>query len=124
LPTIDTVVLACPATEITRGLVDAHFLRALKAGALLINIARGSLIDETALLSGLQAGQPGHAVLDVFKKEPLPDDHPFWHHQNVTLTAHTSNAGGGTRGRGDELFLSNIERFVAGKTPLDISPAG
>ena len=124
LPTIDTVVLACPATETTRGLVDATFLRALKPGALLINIARGSLIDEAALLKGLDAGQPGHAVLDVFETEPLPNDHPFWHHESVTLTAHTSNAGSGTRGRGDELFVSNLERFAAGKQPSDVAPAG
>jgi phosphoglycerate dehydrogenase-like enzyme len=62
--------------------------------------------------------------LDVFETEPLPNDHPFWYHQSVTLTAHTSNAGSGTRGRGDELFLSNLERFAAGKQPSDVAPAG
>lgn len=124
LPQADVVVLACPASAATESLVDEAFLAALKPDTLLINVARGSLIDEQALLRSLDHGRPGHAVLDVFRTEPLPSEHPFWRHPSVTVTAHTSNAGSGTRGRGDELFLSNLERFAAGEAPLDIAPAG
>ncbi|MBT6272939.1 MAG: D-2-hydroxyacid dehydrogenase [Chromatiales bacterium] len=120
VPEADFVVLACPATEETRGVVDAAFLSAMKPEALLINVARGSLIDETALLASLDAGIPAKAVLDVFETEPLPKDSELWRHPRVIVTAHTSNAGSGTRGRGDELFLSNLERFMAGEEPSDL----
>ena len=116
----DFVVLACPATEATKGLVNSQFLAQLKENALLINIARGSLIDEQALLTSLEQGRPARAVLDVFAKEPLPAESPLWQHPRVTITAHTSNAGSGTRPRGDELFLSNLQRFLAGEEPTDI----
>ena len=124
LPNADVVVLACPATDATRGLVDMTFLGAMKADSLLVNVARGSLIDESALLASLDAGRPGRAVLDVFTTEPLPGASPLWRHPQVTVTAHISNAGDGTRMRGDELFLSNLERFAAGDRPLDIAAAG
>jgi phosphoglycerate dehydrogenase-like enzyme len=124
LPRADFVVLACPATDATRGLVDATFLGAMKSDALLVNIARGSLIDEQALATSLDVGRPGRAVLDVFATEPLPEASPLWRHPRVTVTAHISNAGDGTRMRGDELFLSNLERFAAGDTPSDIAAAG
>lgn len=119
LPRADIVLLACPATEETRGIADASFFAKLKPGALFINVARGSLVDEAALLEGLANEHPAHAVLDVFETEPLPEDNPLWRHPRVTVTAHTSNAGGGTRMRGDELFISNLERFVAGQPLLD-----
>jgi phosphoglycerate dehydrogenase-like enzyme len=116
----DFVVLACPANDATIGMVDREFLAGMKQGAVLINVARGSLIDEQALIAGLANQQPAQAVLDVFQTEPLPPDNPLWDHEQVTITAHTSNAGSGTRPRGDELFLSNLERLVAGEDPTDV----
>ena len=121
LPRADVIVLACPATAATRGMVDESFLNATKETALLINVARGSLLDENVLMKSLDAGRPAHAVLDVFETEPLPCAAALWRHPCITVTAHTSNAGSGTRSRGDELFLSNLERFIAGDTPLDIA---
>lgn len=116
----DFVVLACPATEQTIGMVDARFISGMKQGSAIINVARGSLIDEQALLAGLADERPAYAALDVFQSEPLPEDSPLWEHPHVTVTAHTSNAGRGTRPRGDELFLSNLELFLAGEEPTDL----
>lgn len=119
LGNIDIVVLACPETDKTRGMVDAAFIGAMKPGSLLVNIARGGLIDDEALLAGLDAGRPGAAVLDVFNVEPLPSDHAYWNHPRVTVTAHMSNAGAGTVTRGDEQFLGNLDAYLAGETPTD-----
>ena len=111
----DVVVLACALTDETRNLANAGFFSAMKPGAILINIGRGGLVDEDALRVGLDTDQPGHAVLDVFQTEPLPADHWLWEHPKVRVTAHTSNSGQGTPGRGDDLFVANLERFLAGK---------
>ncbi|MEM7405517.1 MAG: D-2-hydroxyacid dehydrogenase [Pseudomonadota bacterium] len=120
LPEADFIVLACPATAATEGMVNAAFIEACRDTAVLINVARGALVDEQALLAGLDRGQPARAVLDVFATEPLPSDSPMWQHPRVTVTAHTSNAGSGTRPRGDTLFLTNLERFLAGQEPTDV----
>jgi phosphoglycerate dehydrogenase-like enzyme len=117
LPEADVVVLACALNDETRGMCDEAFFRAMKPGAVLINIGRGGLVDEDALRSGLDRDQPGHAVLDVFRTEPLPADSWFWDHPKVRVSAHTSNSGDGNAGRGDELFLENLRRYLA-KEPL------
>lgn len=124
LPSADIVVLACPLNQHTRGLVDVSFFRAMKPGAILVNIARGPLINDGALIRGLDAGTPSLAILDVFHTEPLPDGDPLWTHPKVRLTPHTSFAGNGSQGRWDQLFLDNIARFVADE-PLgqEVDPA-
>jgi phosphoglycerate dehydrogenase-like enzyme len=113
LPQADVVVLACALNDETRNLCDDAFFRAMKPGAILINIGRGGLVDEDALKAGLDRDQPAHAVLDVFQTEPLPADSWFWDHPKVRVTAHTSNSGDGNLGRGDELFLENLRRYLA-----------
>ncbi|HEX4710372.1 NAD(P)-dependent oxidoreductase [Phenylobacterium sp.] len=113
----DVVALACALNDETRGLCDEAFFRALKPGAILINIGRGGLVDEDALKSGLDRDQPAHAVLDVFATEPLPADSWFWDHPKVRVSAHTSNSGDGNLARGDDLFLENLRRYLA-KEPL------
>lgn len=88
----DVVALVLPLTAATRGIVDSRFLAAMKPGAGLINVGRGALVDEAALLAGLYARRPAHAVLDVFAAEPLPAGHPFWAHPQVTVTPHCAGA--------------------------------
>lgn len=117
LPEADVIVLACALNAETRGMCDEAFFRALKPGAILINIGRGGLVDEDALRAGLDRDQPAHAVLDVFATEPLPADSWFWDHPKVRVSAHTSNSGDGNLARGDTLFLENLRRYLA-KQPL------
>ena len=119
LPEADVIVLACPLNAQTAGLADARFFDALKPGCTLVNIARGGLIDDAAMIAALDNGQLGAAVLDVFHQEPLPTDDPLWSHPKVRATSHTSFSGSGTRGRWDELFFENIQRFVRGETLLN-----
>jgi phosphoglycerate dehydrogenase-like enzyme len=115
LPTQDVVVLSCTLTEETRGMVDQQFLAAMKRQAILVNIGRGGLIDEQALLNSLDADKLDFAILDVFNTEPLPADSPFWSHPRVAVTPHASNRGSGTGRRGDELFLSNLDAFLSNR---------
>jgi phosphoglycerate dehydrogenase-like enzyme len=117
LPDADVIVLACALNDETRNMCDAAFFKALKPGAILINIGRGGLVDEDALKAGLETDQPAHAVLDVFQTEPLPADSWIWDHPKIRVSAHTSNSGDGNLGRGDELFLENLRRYLA-KEPL------
>ncbi len=117
LPQADVIVLACALNDETRDMCDAAFFQSLKPGAILINIGRGGLVDEEALKAGLDRDQPAHAVLDVFHTEPLSSDSWFWDHPKVRVSAHTSNSGDGNLGRGDELFLENLRRYLA-KEPL------
>jgi phosphoglycerate dehydrogenase-like enzyme len=114
LPAADVVVLATPLTPVTRHMANARFFAAMKAGAVLVNIGRGGLVDEPALLEGLDRGAPGHAVLDVFETEPLPADSPFWDHPAVSLTGHSAGDSSGQRARTDAVFLANLERYMAG----------
>ena len=127
LPEADVVVLACALTPETRGMADAAFFAALKSDAILVNIARGGLIDDKVMLASLDAGRPATAILDVFHQEPLPSDDPLWAHPKVRLTSHMSFSGSGGRGRWDALFLDNVARFAKGDKlvnevdPRDIS---
>lgn len=88
---LDILVVMLPLTPETRGLIDAGFLARLTPGTRLINVARGELVDETALADALESGRVGAATLDVFREEPLPADHPFWHLDNVLVTPHLAS---------------------------------
>lgn len=86
----EIVVAALPSTPATAGLLDAGALGAMRPGALLLNVGRGDLVDEAALMAALDVGRPGHAVLDVLREEPLPPGDPLWRHPGVTITPHVS----------------------------------
>jgi phosphoglycerate dehydrogenase-like enzyme len=110
----DFVVLALPLTAETEDLIDDEALAAMKPGAWLINVARGRLVDERALLRALGAGRIGGAVLDTFRDEPLAPESPLYDFDNVILTPHTSWSSGRVLDRSIELFCDNLRRFRAG----------
>ena len=109
----DFVALTVPLTEATRGLIGAAELAAMKPSAWLINIARGPVVDETALVDALRTHRLGGAVLDVFDEEPLPRGHPLWELDNVVITPHIS--GPSTPGKIAPIFNDNLRRYVAGR---------
>lgn len=111
----DHLILAAPLTPATRGLVDAAVLAAMKPDAHLVNIARGPMVDEAALLTALSQRQIGGATLDVFDTEPLPPDHPLWDVPGVTITAHMSADIVGWREELAAQFAGNLRRWLAGE---------
>ncbi|RME33345.1 MAG: D-2-hydroxyacid dehydrogenase, partial [Thermoflexia bacterium] len=111
----DFVVLALPLTEETRGLIGQAELAAMKPDAWLINISRGAIVDEEALVEALREGRIGGACLDVFAEEPLPPESPFWEMPNVLITPHNSWSSPHIEEREIELFLENLRRYVAGE---------
>lgn len=112
---VDVVVCALPGGPATEHLVDAAFLAAMRPDAVLVNVARGSVVDEAALLDALDAGRPDFAVLDVVATEPLPPDSPLWDHPKVVVTPHSSSGGHGRFARGADLFADNLRRYRAGE---------
>ncbi len=120
----DFVVLALPLTPETEDLIDDAALAAMKPGAWLINVARGRLVDERALLRALREGRIGGAVLDAFRDEPLPPESPFYGLDNVIVTPHTSWSSGRVLDRSIELFCQNLHRFRAGQPLLNVVDPG
>lgn len=110
----DWVVIALPLTDDTRGLIDASVFAAMKPGVGFVNIGRGELVDEPALISSLQSGHVSCAGLDVFAEEPLSTDSPLWDMPNVIITPHASGQSDRSLLRAEEIFVTNVERFVAG----------
>lgn len=123
LPVHDVVVLALPLTDDTRGLVDARFLAALPDDAVVVNIARGAIVDTDALLAELTSTRL-RAFLDVTDPEPLPSDHPLWDAPNLVLTPHV---GGGTVGwehRAYRLVRQQVERLRDGAELANVVTSG
>lgn len=111
----DVVVLCAPATPETRHIANAEAFGRMTPGSVLVNVGRGALVDEPALLAALAAGAPSHAVLDVFEAEPQPADSPFWDHPQVTMTPHAAGMSSGNALRNDGLFLENLALYLQGQ---------
>jgi len=114
----DVVALTCPLTQETEGLIGVAALKALKPGALLINVARGKVVDEAALLAALSDGRVGAAALDCFHDEPLPAESPFWTLPNVLITPHSAGETGRYEANLVDILVENIERLLRGETAL------
>jgi phosphoglycerate dehydrogenase-like enzyme len=111
----DYVVLLAPLTERTRGMIGRRELETIKPGAYLINLARGALVDETAMIDALRSGQLAGAALDVFETEPLPANSPLWTLDNVILSPHIAGLTPRYEARVIALFADNLRRYLAGQ---------
>jgi D-2-hydroxyacid dehydrogenase (NADP+) len=116
----DVVVLTAPLTDDTAGMIGGPQLQAMRESAWLINIARGRLVDETALRRALENGWIAGAVLDVFNEEPLPADSPVYATPNLIVTPHTSWSSDRVVERGIELFEGNLRRYLAGEPLVNV----
>jgi phosphoglycerate dehydrogenase-like enzyme len=115
LAAADHVVLSCPHTPETEGLIGDRELRAMKPGGLLINVARGAVVDEPALVRALRSGHLGGAALDVFRQEPLPPESPFWDLPNVLISPHSASTADDENARLTALFVENLRRYLGGQ---------
>jgi len=120
LAAADVIVVAAPLTAQTRQLLDASAIAAMKPGAIVINVARGELVDEAALAEALESGRLAGAALDVFANEPLPSDSPFWSLPNVIVTPHNSGFRTGHFDAVIDLFAENLKRFERGVALLNV----
>lgn len=111
----DYLVLVVPLTNLTRGMIGREELRKMKPTAYLINIGRGPLVDEKALIEALKTGIIAGAGLDVFEKEPLPPDSELWDMENVVMSPHVGGLSPETRTLSFEIFLENFKRFISNK---------
>jgi phosphoglycerate dehydrogenase-like enzyme len=114
LPKTDWLILACPLTAKTRQLVTASVLASLPPGAHLVNVARGEVVDEPALVSALQSGHLEGAFLDVFAHEPLPSNSPLWALPQVMITPHAAGHSDGNETRVGQMFLDNLRCWNEG----------
>lgn len=111
----DVVVVGLPLTPATHGLIDAAALGALTRGAWLVNLARGQIIDQSALVAALDQGQLGGAVLDTFTEEPLPEGDPLWGRDNVLIVPHSTNVSQRMHDRVTNRFIKLLGRYVKGE---------
>jgi phosphoglycerate dehydrogenase-like enzyme len=111
----DYVVLICPHTEETHSLIGKEELAAMKKGAVLINIARGPIVDEPALIESLSSGHIGGLASDVFWTEPLPPESPFWDMPNVIISPHSASTADTENAKLTDIFVDNIHRYIEGK---------
>lgn len=122
LGNVDAVVVTAPLTDATRGLFGAAAFASMRPGAWFVNVGRGEIVDEAALVDALSDGHLGGAGLDVFAVEPLPADSPLWTMPNVIVTPHSSGTTEHSRRRSIDQFVENFRRFDAGLELHDIAP--
>jgi phosphoglycerate dehydrogenase-like enzyme len=111
----DFVVLSTPHTADTENLIDAAAIAAMKPGIVLVNIARGIVIDEDAMIEALRSGHIAFAGLDVFRTEPLPDKSPLWDLPNVLVAPHSASTAWSENQRITDIFVRNIPLFLEGR---------
>ena len=111
--------MCVPLTPETRHFLGAKELSRMKPGGFVVNVCRGGVIDEEALIAALKEGRIAGAGLDVAGTEPLPEDHVLWRLDNVVISPHIAGAGGGGTERFAKIFADNLRRFRAGE-PLDM----
>lgn len=116
----DVVMTACPLTQETYHLISTEEFAQMKPGSYLINVTRGGIIDEPALIEALKSGQIAGAGLDVTEKEPLPADNPLWEAPNLILTPHRAGASQHRPRMVFEFFMQNLERYLKGEKPLNV----
>lgn len=116
LPLCDFVVLALPLTDETYQIINAQVLASMKSSAYLINVGRGNLVDEQALINVLQAGKIAGAMLDVFSQEPLPEDNPLWNLPNVIITPHIAGLSAHLLDDTVNFFITNLKRYIEGES--------
>ena len=116
----DDLVLALPATDATRNIINADILIHARPDAHIVNVARGSVLDQTALVAALDEGRLGFATLDVTEPMPLPEDHRLWTHPKVLLTPHLASNHTTVRSILFDKIAANLDRFVRGETPGDL----
>jgi phosphoglycerate dehydrogenase-like enzyme len=119
LPECDYVALTVPYTSATHHLIDQAALRAMKPTAVLVNVARGPVVDEAALIHALRERWIAGAALDVFEQEPLPDDSPLWKMDNVVLSPHVAGFTSHYDDRATTLFAENLRRYLASEPLLN-----
>ncbi len=120
VPQVDVLVSAAPSTKETQGMFNERVFRAMKKTAYFINISRGALVDEPALVRALKEGWIAGAGLDVTRQEPLPSDHPFWDCPNLVLTCHTAGYSPERRLRLMGLLAENVRRYSNGLALLNV----
>lgn len=120
LPRADWIVIACPLTSETRNLIDAAAFGRMRKGARLINIGRGEIVDEQALIAAVREGRLAGAALDAHRQEPLPPDSPLWDLPNVIVTPHNASASNGNEKRCAEMFVANFGHWLRGEPMFNV----
>jgi phosphoglycerate dehydrogenase-like enzyme len=115
VPRVDGVVVTLPGTDATRGMISSEVLAVLKPGATIVNVGRGTVIDEASLVASLESGRIGFAALDVVAKEPLATDSRLWSLPNVLISPHTSALNENIDRDIAQLFAENATRYLDGE---------
>jgi phosphoglycerate dehydrogenase-like enzyme len=120
LPRADWIVITCPLTKETRNLISADAFKLMRKGVRLINIARGEIVDEKALIAAIRSGHVGGAALDAHQQEPLPKDSPLWDLPNVIVSPHNASASTGNEKRSAEMFIANFGHWLRGEPMFNV----
>jgi phosphoglycerate dehydrogenase-like enzyme len=121
LPRTDWLVITAPLTPETEGIIDAAALASMPHGSRLINVSRGAIVDQEAMIAALRSGQLGGAYLDVFPVEPLPSESPLWTLPNVVISPHGASGSPGNAARSAAIFIDNLRRLGRGEAMINVA---